>query len=182
MDEVAAKAAAYDSHICTFPEKFNTGYAITLEQCHELAETVDGRSVTRAREVARSHGVAVILPYPERDDSGSETRYYDSIAFAGADGSLLQNYRKTHLYGAAERRNYSFGNELPPVTEVNGFNVGLLNCYECEFPPLYQYLAEAGAHVLGLVGHQLADRAQPAWPLPFERGSPPHPPSRASAW
>jgi len=155
MAEVVAKARAYAVHVCIFPEKFNTGYAITLDQCHALAETVDGRSVTRARQVAGENKVAVILPYPEVDRSGAEPNYYDSIAVAGPDGSLLANYRKTHLYGAAERRNYSFGNEFPPIVAINGFPTGIINCYECEFPPLYQYLAEKGARLV--IGPTAAD-------------------------
>ncbi|GAA3064957.1 hypothetical protein GCM10020254_06090 [Streptomyces goshikiensis] len=31
---------------------------------------------------------------------------------------------------------------------INGITVGVLNCYECEFPPLYQYLAERGAQIV----------------------------------
>ncbi|WP_460307573.1 nitrilase-related carbon-nitrogen hydrolase [Actinocorallia aurea] len=84
------------------------------------------------------------MPYPEQDGD----RFYDSIAVADAGGALIANYRKTHLYGAAERRNYSFGQELPPVVEVNGVKTGVLNCYECDFPPLYQYLAEQGAQLV----------------------------------
>jgi predicted amidohydrolase len=155
MAEVVDKAKSYRVHICIFPEKYNTGYAITLEQCHALAETVDGRSIRRAQEVAVENKTAIVLPYPEVDRSGAEPKYYDAIAFIGPDGALLANYRKTHLYGAAERRNYSFGNELPPVNEINGFPVGLLNCYECEFPPLYQHLAESGARLV--IGPTAAD-------------------------
>ncbi|GAA3064949.1 hypothetical protein GCM10020254_06080 [Streptomyces goshikiensis] len=47
----------------------------------------------------------MVLPYPERDGSD----FYDSISVIAADGQVAANYRKTHLYGAAERRNYSFG-------------------------------------------------------------------------
>ncbi|WP_097935169.1 MULTISPECIES: nitrilase-related carbon-nitrogen hydrolase [unclassified Streptomyces] len=82
--------------------------------------------------------------YPEREGGD----FYDSISVVAADGQVVANYRKTHLYGAAERRNYSFGQELPPLVAINGMSVGVLNCYECEFPPLYQYLAEHGAQIV----------------------------------
>jgi len=155
MAEVVEKAKSYQAHLCVFPEKYNTGYAITLDQCHELAETNNGRSIQKAMEIAKDNQVAIIMPYPEVDKGEKKPRYYDSIAFIGKNGSLLSNYRKTHLYGAAERRNYSFGNEFPPINEINGFPVGLLNCYECEFPPLYQYLAEKGAKLV--IGPTAAD-------------------------
>ncbi|MER6912630.1 nitrilase-related carbon-nitrogen hydrolase [Streptomyces sp. NPDC000594] len=155
MGEVVAAAARYCSQLCVFPEKFNTGYALGLAECRELAEPADGRSVTAACTAARAHGTAVVLPYPERADG----RFFDSIAVIDRTGTLVANYRKSHLYGAAERRNYSFGEDLPPVVGLNGMPVGVLNCYECEFPPLYQYLAEAGAAIV--VGPTSADHHFP---------------------
>jgi len=155
MEEVVKRAKTYHAHICVFPEKYNTGYAITKAQCEELAETIEGRSTQEAQRIAREHSMAIVLPYPEVEKKAGETRYYDSIAVINAEGSVLSNYRKTHLYGRAERRNYSFGNELPPVNKINGFPVGILNCYECEFPPLYQYLAEQGAKLV--IGPTAAD-------------------------
>jgi 5-aminopentanamidase len=153
LDEVAAVAADYGCHVCVFPEKYNTGYAITKQMCEELAEHVDGPSVSHAREVAAATRMTIVLPFPETDGAG---RYYDAIAVAGHDGQLLATYRKTHLYGAAERRNYSFGEQLPPVIDINGLPAGILNCYECEMPPLYQYLAEQGARLV--IGPTAADR------------------------
>jgi len=144
LDEVAALAAAYGCQVVVFPEKYTTGYAIDLDQCRQLAEHHEGPSMERARRAAKENALALVLPYPERD----EERFYDSISVIAADGLVAANYRKSHLYGAAERRNYSFGQELPPVVTINGIAVGVLNCYECEFPPLYQYLAGRGAKVV----------------------------------
>ncbi|MFF7073106.1 nitrilase-related carbon-nitrogen hydrolase [Streptomyces pseudovenezuelae] len=144
MEEVAALAGGYGCQVLVFPEKYTTGYAIGVEECRDLAEHALGPSVERARLAAKECGLALVLPYPERDGE----RFYDAVSVIAADGLVLANYRKSHLYGAAERRNYSFGHELPPVVSVNGIGVGVLNCYECEFPPLYQSLAERGAQVV----------------------------------
>ncbi len=144
LDEVTALAADYDCQVVVFPEKYTTGYAIDPGQCRELAEHSQGPSVDRARLAAKENSLSVVLPYPEREGDD----FYDSISVIAADGQVAANYRKTHLYGAAERRNYSFGQELPPLVPINGIPVGVLNCYECEFPPLYQYLAERGAQVV----------------------------------
>jgi 5-aminopentanamidase len=148
MAEVVDKAARYGAQVCVFPKKYNTGYAITVEQRRDLAEPQFGTSVGEACQSAKNHGMCVVLPYPELDDSVGGPRYYDSVAVCGPDGEVLVNYRKTHLYGAAERRKYSFGKELPPVVRINDFPAGLLNAYECEMPPLYQHLAERGARLV----------------------------------
>jgi len=144
LGEVAGLAAAYGCQVCVFPEKYTTGYALDVEACRRLAEYAEGESVQQARLAAKENDLALVVPYPERD--GEE--FFDSISVIAPDGQVLANYRKTHLYGAAERRNYSFGQDLPPVFEINEVLVGVLNCYECEFPPLYQYLAERGAKVV----------------------------------
>jgi predicted amidohydrolase len=152
MEEVLALTAGYDCQLCAFPECFNTGYALGREQCELLAEPCDGQSVQLARKLSERHRVAIVLPYVERAKSGA---LHDSVAVA-AEGELLANYRKTHLYGAAERENFTAGEEIPPVVEVNGFPIGLLNCYECEFPPLYHSLVRRGARLI--VGPTAADR------------------------
>lgn len=151
LDEVIEMAARYRCHICSFPEKYTTGYATTPQEEKALAEGFDGPSGSRAREAARSHNMAIVLPYAERDGD----TMYDSILVVGSDGELLADYRKTHLYGAAERRNYSVGDKLPPVFLINGVRTGVLNCYECEFPGLYQHLAESGARLV--IGPTAAD-------------------------
>ncbi|GAA4879373.1 nitrilase-related carbon-nitrogen hydrolase [Saccharopolyspora cebuensis] len=151
MEEALAIAARYGAQLCVFPECYNTGYSLGPALCRELAETSDGHSVRTARKLSERHGVSVVLPYVER---GAGDAVHDSIAVVSR-GELLANYRKTHLYGAAERANYVPGEELPPVVELNGFRIGVLNCYECEFPPLYQSLVRRGARLV--VGPTAAD-------------------------
>lgn len=152
MEEVLSLAAGYGSQLCAFPECFNTGYALDRQLCEQLAEPSDGTTVETARKLSAQHEIAVAVPYVERGANGA---LHDSVALV-ADGELVANYRKTHLYGEAERVNFTPGHDLPPVIQVNEFPVGLLNCYECEFPPLYQSLVRRGARLI--VGPTAADR------------------------
>lgn len=152
MDEALTIAARYGCQLCAFPECYNTGYSLGPTECRELAESRDGETIRTARKLTTQHGVSVALPYVERDEDGA---IYDAIALV-SDGELRANYRKTHLYGAAERANFTPGTEIPPVVELNGFKVGILNCYECEFPPLYQSLVRRGAQLI--VGPTAADQ------------------------
>ncbi|MFE5829269.1 nitrilase-related carbon-nitrogen hydrolase [Streptomyces sp. NPDC056508] len=144
LDEAVALASDHGAQVCVFPECYPTGYALGSSLIRELAQHQDGPILARAARSAREHATAVVLPYIERDGE----KIYDSITVIAPGGTPLTNYRKTHLYGAAEQSNFSPGTKLPPLIELNGIGVGLLNCYECEFPPLYQYLAERGARVV----------------------------------
>lgn len=154
LDQVVALASSLDSQLLALPELYLSGYCLTPELAHQLAEPVDGPSLQRVAAAARRHGLAVACPYPERAVVRGRERFYDAIALIGADGALLGNYRKTHLWGPDEKRCWSPGYQEPEEGEafsvhtVNGLRVGLLNCYEAEFAELTRRLALAGAQVV----------------------------------
>lgn len=155
MEKVLKTANSYQVHLVSFPELYITGYSITKDELALLAESNDGAIITQACALAKKYGVGIVYPYPEKSVEKGKTCYYDSIALINQDGKICFNYRKIHLYGAAERANYAFGSELPKIAEINGFKVGILNCYECEFPSLYKHLAQQGAQLV--VGPTAAD-------------------------
>jgi len=153
LSEAVQDAKRFGVHLISFPELYVEGYTMTPEVMHELAEPVDGPSITRVRQIAEEHAMAIICPYSEKDESEGQIRHFDSIAFVGTDGTLLHNYRKTHLFGMAERNNYSFGytndkESAFKVGDVNGLKVGVLNCYEAEFFELSRILALKGAKLI----------------------------------
>ncbi|SBO42217.1 carbon-nitrogen hydrolase family protein [Cyanobium sp. NIES-981] len=165
LEQVAALAAAQQAQLLAFPELYLSGYIVTPDLARALAEPLDGPSLGRVAAAARRHGVAIACPYPERALVAGEERFFDAIALFDRDGTLLRNYRKTHLWGPDEKRCWSPGyrvdEEGPAFTvhQVNGFPVGLLNCYEAEFPELSRRLALEGA---GLI---LIPTAADAWAM-----------------
>ena len=154
LERVATLAAGHGAQLLAFPELYLSGYIVTPELAQQLAEPVDGPSLQRVAAAARRHGLAIACPYPERATVAGKERFYDAIALFGADGQLLRNYRKTHLWGPDERRCWSPGYEHPEegpaltVQRVNGLPLGLLNCYEAEFPELTRRLALEGARLV----------------------------------
>ncbi len=154
LEAVCALAAGWGAQLLAFPELYLSGYIVTPELAHRLAEPVEGPSLARVAAAARRHQLAVACPYPERAWVAGQERFYDAIALFGPDGRLLRNYRKTHLWGPDEKLcftpGYRFAEEGPAFTvqEVNGFRIGLLNCYEAEFPELSRRLALAGAQLV----------------------------------
>ncbi len=131
--------------IVAFPELFMMGYGLDPEMVKQLAEPVDGEHPAEVREAAKSAGIAVVCPYAERAQVHGETHYFDSIAVFGPDGDLRFNYRKTHLFGQAERENFTPGDGPYEHTLINDFPVGILNCYEAEFVELPRIQALKGA-------------------------------------
>ena len=156
LKDVARRAAGHGVHLLSFPELYLTGYDVTdADIAHALAENIQReRILDGVANTAKANDLAIICPYPEAATVAGERRYYDSIAVFGPDGESLKNYRKTHLWGGDERSLWAFGHvyaeegEPYSVFEVNGVRVGVLNCYEAEFPELSRILALKGAQVV----------------------------------
>ncbi|WP_216905348.1 carbon-nitrogen hydrolase family protein [Synechococcus sp. CCY 0621] len=154
LELVCGEASGHGVQLLAFPELYLTGYIVTPAIVRELAEPVDGPSLRRVAAAARQHGLAVACPYAERATVAGEVHFYDAIALFDRDGTLLRNYRKTHLWGPDEKRCWSAGYRHPEegpaftVQPVNGVGVGLLNCYEAEFPELSRQLALKGAKLV----------------------------------
>lgn len=156
LETVTEAAAKQGVQLLSFPELFIQNYTQSPETARKTAVEVTGEEMSRCKDVAKETGVALIIGYGEKAQAWGETRYFDSIAVFGADGELLLNYRKTQLYAQQERDDWSFGMEPPSVFKVNDFPVGVLNCYENEFPELSRLLALQGAKLI--VGPTAADR------------------------
>jgi len=140
----AAEAARAGAGLAIFPEMFLTGYNIG-EAVFKLAEPVDGPSAGKAADIARTAGVALLYGYPERDGD----TVYNSALLVGRDGAPLANYRKTHLYGSEEKRLFAPGDSLM-LAELDGLKIGLLICYDVEFPEAVRALALAGAELIAV--------------------------------
>ncbi|MFE2605177.1 carbon-nitrogen hydrolase family protein [Streptomyces mirabilis] len=143
LDEAAGRAAAAGAGLVAAPEMFLTGYAIG-DDIARLAEPADGDSADAVAEIATRHGVAVVYGYPERE---GET-VYNSAQLISADGTRLANYRKTHLFGCFERDHFTPGEQPVVQADLNGLRVGLMICYDVEFPENVRAHALVGTDLL----------------------------------
>ncbi|MEW2528714.1 carbon-nitrogen hydrolase family protein [Streptomyces sp. NPDC047071] len=143
LDEAAARAAAAGARLLVTPEMFLTGYAIG-DDVPRLAETADGEAADAVAETAVRHGLAIAYAYPERDGE----RVYNAVQLIGADGTRLANYRKTHLFGCFERDHFTPGEQPVVQAELDGVRIGLMICYDVEFPENVRAHALAGTDLL----------------------------------
>jgi predicted amidohydrolase len=138
----ANEAAAAGAEVLVCPELYVTGYNIG-EQAIELAEPADGSIFERAAEIARSSSIAILYGYPERHGES----VFNAAQLINAAGQSVVNYRKTHLYGGWEQRCLNSGSEL--TTGLLGeVRIGVLICYDVEFPETVRSLALQGAEVV----------------------------------
>jgi predicted amidohydrolase len=144
LDEAAGRAAAHGAGLLVTPELFLTGYAIG-DGLARLAEPADGEAADAIAETAARHGLAVAYGYPERT---SDAAVFNSVQLVAADGTRLANYRKTHLYGPFERAHFTPGERQVVQAELDGLTVGLMICYDVEFPENVRAHALAGTDLL----------------------------------
>jgi len=143
LDEAAGRAAAAGAGLLSAPEMFLTGYAIG-DDIARLAEPADGEGADAVAEIAVRHGVAIAYGYPE----ASSGAVFNSAQLISATGDRLANYRKTHLFGCFERDHFTPGEQHVVQAELNGLTVGLLICYDVEFPENVRAHALAGTDLL----------------------------------
>lgn len=143
LEEAAGRAAAAGARLLVCPEMFLTGYAIG-DDVPKLAEPADGPGARAVAEIAVCHGIAVHYGYPERADD----LIHNSAQLIGPDGERLANYRKTHLFGSFEQQWFTPGETAVVQAELDGIRVGLLICYDVEFPENVRAHALAGTDLL----------------------------------
>ena len=145
MDAAAARAAAEGAQLLVTPEMYLTGYNLGAEAIAEFAEGRFGESAQAVSRIAAEHGIAVLYGYPDVDGDGV---VYNAVQLVGADGLPLANYRKTHLFGEVDRAAFAPGDELVVQADLAGVRVGLLICYDVEFPEAVRAHADAGTQLL----------------------------------
>jgi predicted amidohydrolase len=147
LDARAAEAGRRGAQLLICPEMFLSGYNIGAEAAARLSEPADGPSVARACALARRHGVALLFGYPERGPSGV---VYNAARLIGADGRPLANYRKRHLFGDLDRRMFRADDGQLSVVPLGELRVGILICYDVEFPESVRMLALQGVDLVAV--------------------------------
>jgi predicted amidohydrolase len=130
-----------EADLVVFPELFLSGY--TLSKMDELAVHIDGPELKRITDMARESSTALIFGAPERVSSGIA----NSAFCVDHQGTIAAVYRKVQLYGGEESDAFVTGDELI-VVELCGLKMGLMICFDVEFPEVARALAQAGAEML----------------------------------
>lgn len=141
--ELASRAGVRGADLVVLPELVTTGYYM-FSQFQQLAEPLDGPTVTILHELARRYDMHVVLGMAERGEDGA---VHDSAVLVGPAG-LRGVYRKMHLWDT-ERDVFTPGDGV--LVEDTGSDLGhlgLLVCYDLEFPSTAEDVAASGASLL----------------------------------
>ncbi|CAM9298288.1 unnamed protein product [Ectocarpus fasciculatus] len=169
VDEILAEAATAGLDIVQFPELYLCGYDIQPDETAKYAVSLSGGEIGTLKELAAKHRVAVGIGYAEVEGGA----VYNSCCVLDAAGKVTLNYRKTHLWDPTmegEKLVFRPGGNLP-VAELHlprsgiSITVGVLICFDCEFPEPARVLALNGAQVI-LISTAICDDATPRLMIP----------------
>lgn len=139
----AVKALGRNSvDLVVCPELFLSGYNVG-RRVVEWAEPVDGPFGTGVAALAREYGTAIVYGYPELDASDR----HNAAACFDAGGTLIANHRKLQLPNEHERTSFSRGGRLT-FCDIAGYRIGILICYDIEFPESARACALGGAEIV----------------------------------
>jgi len=140
----------YQADLVVFPETVTTGFdtGLSPEELWDLVDDVPGKHSEQIQAAAKKHAVHLVWPtYRRADERG---RVLNSAALIGPDGEVIGIYDKTHPF-PGERRAYGGWTEAGTSAEVYETElgtIGMIICYDGDFPELSRLLAVKGAEVI----------------------------------
>ncbi|ARV19344.1 (R)-stereoselective amidase [Curvibacter sp. AEP1-3] len=154
LEAAAREAAGAGAQLLVSPEMFITGYAIGAPAVQTLAQAADGAWADAMAGIAQRHKLALVYGYPER---GADGRVYNAAQWIDASGLRCLNYRKAYLFGDLDRSQFVAEAQSARTFDFHGWNVGMLICYDVEFPEATRALALAGADLIVVPTANMAD-------------------------
>jgi N-carbamoylputrescine amidase len=149
--KMIADAAGQGAQVVGLQEIFHGPYFCAEQdpKWYATAEPEDGPTVSRMREVAREHGIVLIVPWFEEEQPGV---YYNTACVIERDGTVLGKYRKTHIPQVGpcfwEKFYFKPGNLGYPVFDTSAGRIGLIICYDRHFPEVARELGIKGAELV----------------------------------
>jgi beta-ureidopropionase len=113
----------------------------------DLAEPLDGPTVTAFQKKAKQLGIVTVINLYERE--GNHT--YDSSPVIDADGTLLGVTRMIHITEYPcfhEQGYYTPGDKGAPVYSTKAGKIGVSICYDRHYPEFMRALAVNGADLV----------------------------------
>ncbi|MDO9130856.1 MAG: carbon-nitrogen hydrolase family protein [Anaerolineales bacterium] len=140
----------YDAELVVFPETVTTGYetGLSAEELWDLVDEAPGRITHDIQAAAKAMGVHVVWPSYRR--AGERGFVYNSAILIGPNGEIIGIYDKTHP-APWERRDGGGWVEVgsrADVFETALGNIGMIICYDGDFPELSRLLAVKGAEII----------------------------------
>lgn len=138
------REAKSSSDLIIFPETCFSGFP-TQENAAKFSQPLDGEIVKTLEKEAKAKGIAVLAGICEVQNGD----YYNSAVFIDSEEGHIATYRKTHMW-LTDQGLFTPGDRFISF-EWRGINVGILICFDIEFPESGRANALLGADLLLVV-------------------------------
>jgi predicted amidohydrolase len=142
------KAAAAGADLVVLPELWACGYDVSTlaADAAAAAERVPGRRTEVIGDLARRHGMWVFAgSVPESDGD----QIYNAALVFNRAGAMVARHRKAHLYQpTGEEAIFAAGDCLTSFVDSELGHVGVIVCYDGDFPAAGQALAARGVDLV----------------------------------
>jgi predicted amidohydrolase len=142
------EAAARGADLALFPELWQVGYALDSPGLGERATDVDGEFVGAFRALARELGMAIVATYLQRGDAGPR----NAATVIDRRGEPVLTYAKVHTCDFAPEAALEPGEEFLAadleLADGERVRIGVMICYDREFPESARALMLAGAEII----------------------------------
>jgi predicted amidohydrolase len=140
----------YEAELIVFPESVTTGFTpnMQVEDFYNLIDVVPGAQTELIQKLAKEYGVHVVLPLYERGKNKNEI--LNSSLMIDDTGSIIGNYRKTHPFPTEriEGGGWTTPGSETVVVDTKLGRIGMIICYDGDFPELSRVLALQGAEII----------------------------------
>ena len=152
-ERACREAARLGADVALFPEMWQIGYewwddpAETRESYAALATETDGAFVEHFCELARELELAIIITYLQRGQGGPR----NAATVIDRRGRKVLTYAKVHTCDFSTEASLDPGSEFPvaDLELANGtVRVGVMICYDREFPESARALMLGGAEII----------------------------------
>jgi predicted amidohydrolase len=147
LERAVAESGA---ELIVFPEAVTTGYETELsaEELWDLVDNAPGKITDEIQKTAAELGVHVVWPSYRRGPERGEV--FNSSILIGPDGNILGIYDKTHPAPWERKANGGWAEigSRAEVYETELGTIGMIICYDGDFPELSRILAVNGAEII----------------------------------
>ncbi|HFI0465146.1 TPA: carbon-nitrogen hydrolase family protein [Streptococcus suis] len=135
------EAAKNGADILLLPECFVTGYELPMT--YEKSISCDDEVIMKICEVAKEYDIGVVLTSFTKGK-----RQPQNTAFViNRSGEILMKYSKVHTCDFADEKDVEAGTEFK-VCDVDGIKIGIMICYDREYPESARMLMLKGAEII----------------------------------
>lgn len=144
LTDAVERAASDGANIVVLPELASTGYRFERpRELEAVAERADGETIREWHRLASEHDLVIVGGFVE---AGQDGVFHNSAAVVDASG-LRAIYRKAHLWDR-ESEWFASGADAPAVVDTRFGRIGVVICYDLEFPEWVRMAALAGTDIL----------------------------------